>query len=387
MTCDDPTCSVPMVKKVPTIPRKDVRAGGVACDSTFSCVDDTTCCKNQTGGWACCPMPQAVCCDDHEHCCPSGTTCDMASFTCDSGFGSTPMQRKQPAFPTPAPATTAAPTEPTRTETTVEENTEPTEDGEEDSEEDWEEDSDEEKEGRIQCDPHSSCPESSTCCYMTASRRWGCCPLPDAVCCADGDHCCPGGYKCDESETTCVKGGVVIPWYTKLPATISVQADPDAVQCDGQNQCPEGTTCCRLATGEWGCCPLQNAVCCPDKEHCCPHGYTCNIAGNSCQKLLMLQVENVPLTPVYLPDHGPQHRDVKCDDQTSCHDGQTCCRMSATTWGCCPLPDAVCCSDMRHCCPHGSTCTDAGECSQDPRPHWFNWSVFLANKKKRALIV
>lgn len=338
-TCDDDTCSVPLVKKVPTIPRKDVEVAGVPCDSTFSCADDTTCCTNKQGGWACCPLPQAVCCDDHEHCCPSGTTCDLSTLTCQEGFGSTPMQRKQPAFPTPAPSTTAPSTELTKTEITVEENNEPAEDKEVEESEEDEEEHDEDAEGRIQCDTHSSCPESSTCCFMTSTQKWGCCPLPNAVCCSDGDHCCPSNYKCDESETTCVKGEVVIPWYTKLPATISVQADPSAVQCDSQNQCPEGTTCCRLDTGEWGCCPLENAVCCPDKEHCCPHGYTCNIATNSCQKLLMLQVENVPLTPVYLPDYSPPLRDVKCDDQTSCSDGQTCCRMSATQWGCCPLPN------------------------------------------------
>ena len=61
--------------------------------------------------------------------------------------------------------------------------------------------------------------------------------------------------------TACVKGEVVIPWYTKLPATTavdSVQASLGAVHCDGVNQCPEGSTCCRLFTGEWGCCPIQN---------------------------------------------------------------------------------------------------------------------------------
>ena len=43
----------------------------------------------------------------------------------------------------------------------------------------------------------------------------------------------------------------------------------------GTASCPDGNTCCRLASGQWGCCPLPNAVCCSDGEHCCPHGYTC----------------------------------------------------------------------------------------------------------------
>ncbi|XP_036943926.1 granulin a [Acanthopagrus latus] len=390
MTCDDETCSVPLVKKIPTIPRQGAQAGDVACDSNFSCPDGTTCCKNKKGGWACCPLPQAVCCDDHEHCCPAGSTCDLASLTCDTSSGSAPMQKKIPAFVTEAP-TTAAPT--SAAATSPEEEKEPQEGDEEDDEEDSEEDKEEEnkdeenkdEEGRVACDDHTSCPHSSTCCFMKASQKWGCCPLPKAVCCEDGNHCCPADYKCSESKT-CVKGEVEIPWYPKLPASSSLQADPTSVQCDGSTQCPDHTTCCQLATGEWGCCPMENAVCCPDKEHCCPHGYTCNIAANSCQKLVTLQLDSVPMTPVYLLEHQPQLRDVKCDDTTSCPDGETCCRLSATTWGCCPSPNAVCCSDMIHCCPTGYTCTQTGDCTKNTGLQWYNWQVFL-NNDKRAVIV
>ncbi|XP_044037305.1 granulin a isoform X4 [Siniperca chuatsi] len=390
-TCDDNTCSVPWVDKVPTIPRQGAQVGNVTCDSTFSCPDGTTCCKKTTGDWGCCPLPQAVCCDDHEHCCPTGTTCDLATLSCQSSSGSTPMQRKMPAFATAAPttvATSAQSTVVTTTQQTGEEKNKPEEDEVMTKEE---EEENKEGKGRIQCDTHTSCPQHTTCCFMASSQKWGCCPLPKAVCCADGNHCCPTHYKCNEQGSSCVQGEVVIPWYTKLPATTSIQADPSSVQCDGLSQCPEHTTCCQLSTGEWGCCPLQNAVCCPDKEHCCPQGYTCNVASNSCQKLIMLQLETVPLTPVYLSEHQPQlsplkHRDVQCDEQTSCKDGQTCCRMSATTWGCCPYTNAVCCSDMMYCCPTGYTCTESGGCIQNTRLHWYNWHVFVANKK-RALIL
>ena len=44
----------------------------------------------------------------------------------------------------------------------------------------------------------------------------------------------------------------------------------------GQSECPDGNTCCKLTSGEYGCCPLPNAVCCTDGEHCCPSGYTCS---------------------------------------------------------------------------------------------------------------
>ncbi|KAI3359510.1 hypothetical protein L3Q82_013913 [Scortum barcoo] len=379
-TCDDAAHSMPWFKKVPAAPRQDVLVGDVACDSTHSCPDGSTCCKTKTDEWACCPLPQAVCCDDHEHCCPAGTTCDPAGLSCDGASGRTPMQRKIPAFVKEGPTT------PQSTVIKGEDKKEPEKDEVKPHHEEGES---KDEEGRVKCDDHTSCPQATTCCFMSSSQRWGCCPLPKAVCCADGNHCCPSDYKCDEQKNTCLKGEVVIPWYTKLPAsTTAIRADPSTVQCDEHNQCPEQTTCCQLATGEWGCCPMPNAVCCSDEKHCCPQGYACDIASNSCQRVILLQVEMVPLTQVFLPERQPQlsplrDTDVKCDDQTSCEDGQTCCRISATEWGCCPLPNAVCCSDMEYCCPAGYTCTEGGDCTQDTRLHWH---MFLSNKK-RALIV
>uniref|UniRef100_A0A8C7YGZ5 Granulin a n=1 Tax=Oryzias sinensis TaxID=183150 RepID=A0A8C7YGZ5_9TELE len=118
------------------------------------------------------------------------------------------------------------------------------------------------------------------------------------------------------------------------------------VQCSAVHQCPEHMSCCRLFTGEWGCCPLPNAVCCGDKEHCCPEGYTCDLASKSCHKLLTLQLETVPLTPVFLPDDQSQRGPVKpilnrCDDVYSCNVDETCCRTSHTTWGCCLSPNKM----------------------------------------------
>uniref|UniRef100_A0A3P9IZY2 Granulin a n=1 Tax=Oryzias latipes TaxID=8090 RepID=A0A3P9IZY2_ORYLA len=106
----------------------------------------------------------------------------------------------------------------------------------------------------VPCDGSTSCPDQTTCC-KTQEGGWACCPLPEAVCCADGEHCCPADYKCKEENTSCVKGEVVIPWYTKIPATDSIQADSSFVQCSAVHQCPEHMSCCRLFTGEWGCCP------------------------------------------------------------------------------------------------------------------------------------
>ncbi|XP_041673046.1 granulin a [Cheilinus undulatus] len=378
-TCDDEKCSGPMVEKVPTIPLQGARVGDVPCNDTQSCPDGTTCCKKESGDWGCCPLPKAVCCEDHEHCCPEGTTCDLTTFSCQKGSASTPMQKKFPPFSTMATTPLQPASQSTGVATTLQTTAEYKE-----------EPKTEEGKGTVQCDPHTSCPHSATCCFMKSAQKYGCCPLPYAVCCSDGSHCCPTGYKCSEHQT-CTKGEVVIPWYTKIPAITRVPSYPGSVHCDDQSQCPDHTTCCQLSTGQWGCCPLEEAVCCQDKKHCCPEGYTCDLASGSCQKLIMLQLEMVPLTLVLLPEPVPrlphsEHRDVKCDDTTSCEDGQTCCKMSATTWGCCPLPDAVCCSDRLHCCPKGYTCNAAGDCIQDTALSWQDWRMF-SNNKKRALIV
>ncbi|XP_049925731.1 granulin a isoform X10 [Epinephelus moara] len=391
-TCDDDTCSVPWVQKVPTIPRQDAQVGNVTCDSTYSCPDGSTCCKTTTGEWACCPLPEAVCCEDHEHCCPTGTTCDLAEQTCNGASGSTPMKQKIPAFATAAPTTVAPMTQDQATSSKQDEKKEPETEEVTKAENNDDDDDEENKEvGSIQCDPHTSCPQSATCCFMTSSQKWGCCPLPRAVCCTDGNHCCPNQYKCDESQTSCIKGEVVIPWYTKLPATISNEADPSSVQCEEQTQCPEHTTCCQLPTGDWGCCPMPNAVCCTDGIHCCPSNYKCE--GTTCIRgdVAIPAYTKLPATTSIKADPSLLVKElvtnIICGDGvTECPSGNTCCETGSGVWGCCPLPQAVCCSNMLHCCPYGYTCTDTGHCIRESRLHWQNWQLTRANKKRAPLL-
>ncbi|XP_036069009.1 granulin a isoform X3 [Oryzias melastigma] len=390
-SCDGGEGSVPMLEKIPSYLKQNVKMQNVSCDSSASCPDQTTCCKTTQGTWACCPLPEAVCCDDHEHCCPSGTTCDLATLSCLQSSGSVPMSKKMPALTWTSSALSQL------MEMVVEEKTEET--GEEENkvdERDEQKDFDDEEdktdeEGNILCDSHTQCPQGTTCCFMQKFQKWGCCPLPKAVCCTDGEHCCPTDYKCKEESTSCVKGEVEIPWYTKIPATVSIQADSSFVQCGAVHQCPAHMSCCRLFTGEWGCCPLSNAVCCGDKEHCCPEGYTCDLTSRSCHKLLALELETVPLTPVFLPVDQSQRGPVKpilnrCDDVYSCNVDETCCRTSHTTWGCCLSPNAMCCRDMKHCCPDGYRCSRGGSCIKKPGLHWLNWHTFFSNKRKAIIV-
>nr|XP_046160168.1 progranulin-like isoform X1 [Oncorhynchus gorbuscha] len=379
-TCDDPSGSPsePWLKKVPAVPREGKLPGDVTCDPTHVCPDNTTCCKTASGGWACCPLPEAVCCEDHEHCCPHGSTCDLATLTCDGPSGPVPMVVKVPALTTQAPDHEEAPADHQGVQ--MDDMELPTED--DDSEKD-------EELHRTQCDAHTSCPKDATCCFMKSTQKWGCCPLPQAVCCADGEHCCPKDYTCDMSKTSCSKGGVVIPWYNKLAAEPddSALTAPLSVKCDTQNRCPEGSSCCQLSTGQWGCCPLRKAVCCADEEHCCPQGYSCNMGSGTCQKLMFLKFQTVPLTRVSAPEPPtPQEKEIHCGGPFVCNNEETCCKVSATTWACCPVPNAVCCSDMKHCCTTGYTCGDGGSCTQSTGFKWDHWQVFFSNKK-RALHV
>lgn len=53
--------------------------------------------------WACCPLEGAVCCDDHQHCCPSQLpVCDATGGRCKAGpdmeEGAEPWGEQEPAF-------------------------------------------------------------------------------------------------------------------------------------------------------------------------------------------------------------------------------------------------------------------------------------------------
>uniref|UniRef100_A0A3B4VGM4 Granulins domain-containing protein n=1 Tax=Seriola dumerili TaxID=41447 RepID=A0A3B4VGM4_SERDU len=237
--------------------------------------------------------------------------------------------------------------------------------------------------GDVPCDSTTSCEDGTTCC-KTEEGGWACCPLPEAVCCEDFIHCCPKGKTCNLAAQTCDGDTSSMPWVEKVPAIPKQGVQSKDVPCDSTTSCEDGTTCCKTEEGGWACCPLPEAVCCEDFIHCCPKGKTCNLAAQTCDDdtSSMPWVDKVPA----IPKQGVQVGNVACDPTASCPDGNTCCKNKAGLWACCPLPEAVCCSDMMHCCPTGYTCTEAGACIQNTRLHWYNWHEFLANKK-RALIV
>ena len=53
----------------------------------------------------------------------------------------------------------------------------------------------EDRAGYVYCPDGTICYSGETCCYAFGGT-YGCCPYANAVCCSDGEHCCPYGYTC-----------------------------------------------------------------------------------------------------------------------------------------------------------------------------------------------
>uniref|UniRef100_A0A671SCP3 Granulins domain-containing protein n=1 Tax=Sinocyclocheilus anshuiensis TaxID=1608454 RepID=A0A671SCP3_9TELE len=139
----------------------------------------------------------------------------------------------------------------------------------------------------VPCNDTAACPDGTTCC-KTKEGGWACCPLPEAVCCDDFIHCCPHGTTCNVAAGSCDEPSGSKPWFEKLPHTQTLYKTSilfNYVPCNDTVACPDGTTCCKTKEGGWACCPLPEAVCCDDFIHCCPHGTTCNVAAGSCDEL------------------------------------------------------------------------------------------------------
>ncbi|XP_055338488.1 progranulin-like [Paramacrobiotus metropolitanus] len=224
----------------------------------------------------------------------------------------------------------------------------------------------------IVCPGGSECPEFATCCMMK-SGQWGCCPFPEAVCCTDLVHCCPKNSKCDLTQQRCSSEQytneyvLFVPMMEKFLWNTTASA-VDSVQCqDHQSECPDGSTCCQMASGEWGCCPFEAAICCSDKLHCCPKDTVCDLEKQRCQK----SVNNGFFTRLHWREPVKHSRlaikpyrnvtENECPDHHPCPDTTTCCQLKSGKYGCCAFAKADCCSDGLHCCPQGSKCDVAGQ--------------------------
>lgn len=222
----------------------------------------------------------------------------------------------------------------------------------------------------IVCPGGSQCPEFATCCQMT-SGQWGCCPFTEAVCCGDKIHCCPKNNVCDLAQQRCTTSNnqddsmpLAKKFTWKNPGFHSITCP------DQQSECPDSTTCCQMASGDWGCCPFDSAVCCSDKLHCCPKSTVCNLAEQRCQKSHAEPMQKHDynlhqIAPNVIKINSLTNvTDKICPDYHPCKEDTTCCQMKSGKYGCCPFPNADCCPDGLHCCPGGSKCdVEKGKCA------------------------
>ncbi|XP_058037244.1 progranulin isoform X1 [Ahaetulla prasina] len=313
--CDQPQFTGASLRMLPPESRNEISS--VVCPDASTCPVTHSCQLSLNSTFACCPWKEAISCTDGHRCCPLSTHCSTDGRVCIENEGI------------------------------------------------WRQDSISAVVVRaVQCpDSEWECPDGCTCCLM-ADESWGCCPMPEASCCADKIHCCPHGTTCDLVETQCLGTFGEQPLSKKFPAkkrTPVLNLTEKNICPGNHSSCPDAATCCLLPTGEYGCCPLQNAVCCSDHLHCCPQGTQCDLKHSICT------IMPEGLWPITHLTAGLQTaHDIQCDAKFTCPDGNTCCKTTSGSWGCCPLEEAICCPDHTHCCPKGYQCNlSEGTCLKD----------------------
>lgn len=230
-------------------------------DREHVCPDGTSCCISGYGSFSCCPYKSATCCSDGLHCCPKGFTCDSKSGHCLRKANIIPVKKKVESVSSFLLASAYK-------QHVVDIS---------------------QQIGKriVNCSSGGTffCEDGETCCEITESV-YGCCPLPDAVCCKDGKHCCPSGTTCDLKQSKCKDGSgkllnILQKKLAKIHERTSHRYNQNFIKCpDKKHYCPSTASCCMVESGEYGCCPISDAVCCSDKEHCCPNGYQCQ-SGNA----------------------------------------------------------------------------------------------------------
>ncbi|XP_066939524.1 progranulin-like [Macrobrachium rosenbergii] len=322
------------------------------CPDHTSCHSSFTCCKMYSGSYGCCPFDNGTCCTDGFHCCPHGSKCSP-SGSCYSAE----MNYVVHAYPLREKFQKALKKKNGLGKPHHQEVSDP---------------------GGLCPDGHP-CPVKYTCCKISG-KRYGCCPYSEAMCCDDGIHCCPKGTNCNTTLGTCdvqktfqwsfpIHSLEALVW-TESSGTPDSQVHVSDVVCpDERYHCPSHTTCCQLKGGDYGCCPLERATCCEDKEHCCPNGFQCTVGGcvrGTVRLPSFLRITPSQQTASFVQDGKMSPKtetnvsSVICPDGYPCPNGNTCCELETGDYGCCPMEKATCCADKVHCCPHGYRCINGG---------------------------
>ena len=120
--------SVPTHQSISLLQKGNSVLDVVCPDGSSECPDGDTCCRSNSGGYGCCHYINAVCCSDGQHCCSQDNTCNLQEGTCLH---------------------------------------------------------------KTDCSDGSSCPGDNTCCPSSSGGYGAVLLLVAAVCCSDGQHCCP----------------------------------------------------------------------------------------------------------------------------------------------------------------------------------------------------
>ena len=165
------------------------------------------------------------------------------------------------------------------------------------------------------------CQEKDAVCKMS-SGYYGCCPAANGVCCTDGDHCCPSGFKCNLSTKQCLQYGDpalyvlteqmldVVPIEAGGVAfeNIASESDPEDIKCPDSSSCSDKQTCCLHISGGYGCCNLTNANCCDDYVSCCASGTVCDDYNGKCITPSKDVFDRLPLLKAKRPTEYPTKR-------------------------------------------------------------------------------
>lgn len=145
----------------------DESAGRIECPDGSFCYQGSTCCSSSSSfspssvngrpAYSCCPHEEAQCCEDREHCCPSGTRCLRSRKGYQCLIGSAGERRSLPA---------------SRKYATFNDESYPS----------------------VPCPAWMICSTGQCCRDQYGAYR--CSPYVDGVCCASGILGCPAGMEC-----------------------------------------------------------------------------------------------------------------------------------------------------------------------------------------------
>jgi len=253
--------------------------------------------------------------------------------------------------------------------------------------------------GQVPCGDNSTyCPSGSTCCPLDSNTRFGCCPIPDAVCCTDRLHCCPSGMQCDTAHAQCTNGQIRLPMYPKSSQHHSSENTGEAKsgaklthgtskkqetvirkagvyleagrrECRNGDVCEGESTCCYDESNEEAyCCPTLNGKCCKNGEKCCARGFVCSSYGDECVREKNGVSVTVQMFDTNLAGKSQSNSEelnskwITCPDNSQCPKKNTCCKVEKNAYRCCPLAKANCCET--HCCSREYTCATNGQCEK-----------------------